>query len=290
MPLLKRGAPLVLLAAVAGVFGPSVDASTANIPLTVTIVGKGTVRLGGGRQVSCGIYVGRPCTQRFQVKAATGIALRATPVGGWKFSKWTGACTATAVSCRVTVNRPTHVTATFLAPGTTANPIPLGTTTDIDDLGGSVGWSLKVDSVVADATSQILAIGKNATCCQPRPGAQDFLIVISATAHGSALGLGSLLANLYAKTGNSNSTYSIYTQGACGTLPPPHLWDQATFSPRDPTDFVVNDGQTVTGTICFQVDNDDAKTLRLFTEPPLLYPDGVTDPSPDAHARWFSLR
>jgi hypothetical protein len=151
---------------------------------------------------------------------------------------------------------------------------------------GTIGWSLKVVSTIPDATSQILAIGKNASCCQPRPGAQDFLIVVSATAHGGTLALGSLITNLYAKTANSYSTYGIYTEGACGTLPPPHLTDTATFSGGD---FQVADEQTVSGTICFQVDSDDARTLRLFTEPPLQNPDGISDPSPDAKAVWFLL-
>ena len=279
---------LALVAAVVGIFGASVDASTTTVSLTVTIVGNGTINLGGGRQVSCGIWAGRPCAGRFNVKAGSVVTFRQTPKKGWKFSKWSGACTGHASTCSITAKRTTRVNVVFAAPGAITNPVAIGTTADIDDLTGSVGWSLKVGSVVPDATSRVLAIGNNNSCCQPRPGAQDFLITVSATAHGGGLGLGGLEANLYAKTGNSNSTYGIYTEGACGTLPQPHLTDRATVS-GDPADFIVKDGQTVTGTICFQVDGDDAKTLRLFTEPPLLYPDGFNGPSPDAHARWFLL-
>jgi hypothetical protein len=124
-----------------------------------------------------------------------------------------------------------------------------------------------------------------------RPGAQYYLIVVSATSHNTDLDLGALIVNLYAKTGNSDSSYGTYSiqDAGCGTLPPPHLTDGATAA-GDPAFFAVADGVTVTGTVCFQVDSADAKSLRLFTEPPFTYPDGLDDPpTPDAHAHWFAL-
>jgi hypothetical protein len=132
--------------------------------------------------------------------------------------------------CRFTLTRATKVLANFVAGGSSAYPFPPGVTAPIDDMSGGIGWAMKVESVIPDATSQILAIGKNASCCQQRTGSQDYMIIVSVTPTGSALDLGALEANIYAKSTNPNSLIGVYTEansGASGQLPPPHLYDFA---------------------------------------------------------------
>lgn len=261
---------------------PAVPAKT--VALTVTVKGTGSIILNTGQQVRCGNSGPELCSKAFNVKQGTVLSLTPVATDGSKFSSWAGDCTGTR-TCVVTVKHPMRAVGTFADVGTTTNPVPLGSEGWVDD--DQTTWSLKIDSVVPDATSQILALGNNPT---PRPGAQDYMIVVSATSHNTDLDLGALIANLYVKTGNSFSTYGTYENGGCGTLPPPHLWDHATLV-GDPATFVVQDGETATGTICFQVDTADAKSLRLFTESPFQYANGLDEPpTPDAHAHWFALR
>jgi hypothetical protein len=263
---------------------PKAGIAPTVVALTVGVKGTGSIILNTGAKVRCGARAPNTCSKEFDVKKGTTVSLTPVGVDGSKFTAWAGDCKV-ARTCVVTVKRPMRAIATFADPGTRANPIRLGSEGWVDD---DQNWSLKVDSVVPDATAQVLSVGHNTP---PRPGAQDFLITVSATSHNTDLDLSALIVNLYAKTGNSFSTYGTYSikDASCGTLPPPHLWDQATLI-GDPATWVVADGQTVTGTICFQVDSDDAKTLQLFTEAPFQYPDGLDDPpTPDAHAHWFAL-
>jgi hypothetical protein len=264
---------------------PKAGVAPTVVALTVTVKGTGSIILNSGAKVRCGTGAPNTCTKEFDVKKGTTVSLTPVGVDGSKFTKWAGDCTGTR-TCVITVKRPRRAVATFADPGTAPNPIRLGSEGWVDD---DQNWSLRVDSVTPDATAQVLAVGHNSP---PRPGAQDFLIVVSATSHNTDLDLSALIVNLYAKTGNSFSTYGTYgiKDASCGNLPPPHLWDQATLE-GDPARWVVADGQTVTGTICFQIDSDDAKSLRLFTESPFQYPDGLDTPAvPDAHAHWFALQ
>jgi uncharacterized repeat protein (TIGR02543 family) len=88
---------------------------TAAIQLTVSVSGAGRVTGGG---ISCGNGASA-CT----ATPATGstVTLTATPASGATFTRWGGACTGTARTCRVTMSAARSVTATFTgggAPGT----------------------------------------------------------------------------------------------------------------------------------------------------------------------------
>src|SRR5437773_1343726 len=103
MAAMPRAVVVALLALAFGTFGADVAESTGTVALAVTVTGTGYVNLGGGRQVSCGIYAGRPCFARFPVKKGAVVTLRSTSARGSKFSKWSGACTGKSATCVLTV-------------------------------------------------------------------------------------------------------------------------------------------------------------------------------------------
>src|SRR5438128_12547857 len=105
------------------------------------------------------------------------VVLRAQPQSGWKLSTWTGACRGAAPTCSLHVKAATRVGVRFIAPGTQANPVPLGTAASIDF--GHTGTSLKVASVTPNAMSQVLAVDPKAA---PPPEMRDVLIRLSVTA------------------------------------------------------------------------------------------------------------
>jgi Divergent InlB B-repeat domain len=76
--------------------------------LTVTVEGdaKGTVT-----SSPVGINCGTDCTETYEL--ATGVTLTAHPEGSAAFAGWSGACTGTAPTCTLTVDRSRSVTATF---------------------------------------------------------------------------------------------------------------------------------------------------------------------------------
>ena len=76
--------------------------------LTVTVEGdaKGTVT-----SSPAGINCGTDCTETYEL--ATGVTLTAHPEGSAAFAGWSGACTGTALTCTLTVDRSRSVTATF---------------------------------------------------------------------------------------------------------------------------------------------------------------------------------
>ena len=78
--------------------------------LTVGVSGQGRVTSN-----PAGVDCGPTCSRSFQ--SATVVKLTATPVPGWTFAGWGGAC-AGAGECSVTMTAPLSVTATFTPPGT----------------------------------------------------------------------------------------------------------------------------------------------------------------------------
>src|SRR5262249_30039717 len=139
---------LVGLLAVSG----ATAATPRHVLLTVSISGKGTVRLSDERRLACS----SKCHKTFSVRAGANLRLTARPGPGWAWVGWTGTCQSGRLPiCSL---RPRHngrsVTAFFAPPGSTsANPIPLGQAATFKD-----GWVVKVVSATIDATAQIVAI------------------------------------------------------------------------------------------------------------------------------------
>lgn len=75
-------------------------------PVAVTKAGRGTVRSQPG-----GIACGSDCEGRFA--AGTDALLAAQPEEGWAFIHWSGACKGKKTSCRLDMNGPKAVSATF---------------------------------------------------------------------------------------------------------------------------------------------------------------------------------
>lgn len=89
----------------------SVSATFVRItyPLTVTRTGSGTVV-----SSPAGISCGGTCTKAFN--SGTAVTLSAKPATGMVFSGWSGACSGTASTCRVSMSEALAVGATFAAP------------------------------------------------------------------------------------------------------------------------------------------------------------------------------
>ena len=75
-------------------------------PVAVTKAGRGTVHSQPG-----GIACGKDCEGRFA--AGTDAFLTARPDDGWAFIRWSGACKGKKTSCRLDMNGPKAVSATF---------------------------------------------------------------------------------------------------------------------------------------------------------------------------------
>ncbi len=73
--------------------------------LTVSKTGQGTIQ---GTGISCGV----DCAE--QINAGSVISLLAIPASGYTFSRWTGDCTSTSISCSVTLDKPKTVNAIFV--------------------------------------------------------------------------------------------------------------------------------------------------------------------------------
>jgi uncharacterized repeat protein (TIGR02543 family) len=78
-------------------------------PLTVTLIGNGSVT-GGSGAINCGLGA-TICSANFAVNAS--VTLLATPATGATFIGWTGACGGTATTCTVLMSEARGVTATF---------------------------------------------------------------------------------------------------------------------------------------------------------------------------------
>ncbi len=77
-------------------------------PLTLAVLvdGSGQVRALPG-DLDCGDI----CAQSYS--PGTALTLTATPDAGWAFAGWMGACSGLSATCRMTLNQPTSVVATF---------------------------------------------------------------------------------------------------------------------------------------------------------------------------------
>jgi hypothetical protein len=232
------------------------------LPLTVTITGKGIVRLSGGRQVACAAS----CKRTVSVRAGSKITLSTQPSAGWKFGAWAGACRGTSPACKVRITRAARVGVTFIAPGDRANPFPLGQTVKL-----SAKWQMKVISATLNATDQVVALKDEYGDPEndpPPPGAQYTLVNISGTYIGGGSSYANELFGAVRMEGVHNATY----YGSECIPPPPRVPYRDVFS-----------GQTVTGNLCFRIAANDADSLMLSVshEDPKTYSEVTT---------WFALR
>lgn len=233
-------------------------AKSRSVSLTVAITGKGTVRLSTGRQFACAAS----CKRTVLVRAGSMVTLSTQPGTGWKFGTWAGACRGTASKCNVPMLRAERVGVNFLAPGIRANPIPLGTVGNIDGF-----WLLKVVSTHAEG--------------------RDLVLLLSATATGSDLGLYQLALNIFI-LGTLHDEYSL--DDSCA--PSPDFIKQGSYYDPFLLSPAVREGETITGYVCFKIAHSPRATF-LFVEPPLRSLTPPDDPPywpPDSEARWFALR
>lgn len=211
-------------------------ATQRQVPLTLSITGRGTVRLSDGHRLTCSSR----CHKTFSVRAGTKVNLTARPGPGWVFATWNEACHGAKSTCGLRLRNAAGVAASFGAPGSTsANPIPLGHGVRFKD-----GWVVRVVSTTIDATAEIVALSGNSP---PAPGAQYALLNLSATYEGA--GSSALGENRFEAVGSHNFSYDYCYQG----LPPPVLPLYAT----------VFSGQTVAGNICYEIASEDADVVHL---------------------------
>lgn len=239
-------------------------AAPQTLPLTVTIKGTGNVTVTGHPRLFCKTT----CTKTLQIPAGAKVTLTPHPTTLWKLAPWTPPCAAAVPACKLTVTRAATVAVTFLAPGTQANPIQVGHAWPVRD-----GWRMKVGSVTANANAQVLAAANNASFAQVPPGAQDFMVSISATYTGGGSGdLSTGLVGLVETVGAHNAIYDTNTTPCPGSAwPSPSLQN---------TEQQVFSGQSVTGNVCYLIAANDAASLVMF----------VYSGANDQNRIWFALR
>ncbi|PQJ94946.1 hypothetical protein CXB77_17655 [Chromatium okenii] len=104
------GFPRIVGAAVdIGAFEAGDGAAPTAYPLTITLVGKGSVS-SDPTGVTCSSTT---CSGSFPIDAE--VTLTAKPLTGFTFSGWSGACTNKTGTCAVTMSKAQTVTATFTA-------------------------------------------------------------------------------------------------------------------------------------------------------------------------------
>lgn len=133
--------------------------------------------------------------------------------------------------------------------GARSHPIPFGAPHDIGR-----GWSVKIVSVLPDATQRILSWDSSNN--PPKRGRQFYMVNLQAKRTGKKPGY--LHATFYMRAvGPGGTGYSI-DKDSCGSIPDPDL---------EVDDPLVFRNTTITGNICWQVRSTDAVKLLMFTAP-----------------------
>jgi len=133
--------------------------------------------------------------------------------------------------------------------GCRSNPIRVGVFHDIGR-----GWSVKVVSVLPNATARILQFDR--TNNPPRPNRQFFMVNLQAKRTGKSPGY--LHAAYYMRAvGPSGQEYSTFDD-SCGSIPDPDL---------ETDDRRIFHNTTVSGNICWQVLSSDAPRLVMVSAP-----------------------
>jgi hypothetical protein len=237
----------LLSVAAAGVIGPfgawgaSAATTARTVPLSVEVIGSGTVHVTGSHPFTCRAHY---CDHTFRVLRGRRILVRAVPSRGWKLGKWKWPCRGSAPTCTLVVKSPRQLDVTFLAPGDFSNPIKLGRAAMLVG-----GWRLKVNSATLNADSEVEAVidpwsglPANPT---PQPGDQYTLVNVSMTNLSSPKG------DLAGYVKNKVLADDDYNQGCT----PPAV-DLSSVSQ-------VQTGQTETGNLCFEIPSGAAAKLML---------------------------
>lgn len=129
------------------------------------------------------------------------------------------------------------------AVGTRENPVPKGTPVNLGD-----GWQVKVTSVDANATQQVLQ--RNSFNKSPTEGQQFFIATLQATFNGqsSAKFDGGFRMRAVGAAAVSYSTFD----NPCGVIPN-EIADAETFT-----------GGTITGNLCWAIRSSDADSLVMY--------------------------
>jgi hypothetical protein len=145
-------------------------------------------------------------------------------------------------SCEI-VRRPSRQS------GTRSHPTPFGAPYDIGR-----GWSVKIVSILPDATQRILTWDSSNN--PPKRGRQFYMVNFQAKRTGKKPGY--LHATFYMHAvGAGGVGYSI-DKDSCGSIPDPDL---------EVDDPLVFHNTTIKGNICWQVRSTDAGKLLMFTAP-----------------------
>lgn len=143
----------------------------------------------------------------------------------------------------------TAALATTSGYGSRANPWPMRTWVKLPE---TKGWSVRVNSVVPNATAAVLA--ENQFNDKPKVGRQFYIISMSVRYSGKG-SQAELSAGSFSAVGGSNVAYSGFDD-SCGVVPKELDEFKTLFS-----------GGSITGNICFSVKRSDVASLKLYFEP-----------------------
>ena len=220
----------------------------STVSLTLTVKGKGIVKVSDKPAVSCTAT----CKRTIRVPVGKRVTVTPTPRTLWKLAPFSGTCQGAAEKCSFTATRPQALTVTFLAPGARANPIPLNTAWKLPGK-----WTLKIDS----STPNMQLKHRDGTPKIPSAGAEFFMIYIEETYTGRGSSDTLNYGPGFDAIGRHNVVYVHDRSNACGPgsgpLPEPDL------QPYN-RDHRIDSGQTVAGNICFEIATDDASSLLLY--------------------------
>jgi hypothetical protein len=268
---LRLGVLAVGLAAPIGLFVVSSawGSQASTVPLRLKVTGSGTVSVTGKRAVTCRTS---SCSHTFRVPRRRRIVVKASPLAGWKLTKWAGACRGSAETCSLRLKGRRSAAVAFAPPGSHSNPYPLGTSVTLT--GPTGNWQVKVDSVIMNANAQVEAVIdpvlKTRPNRQPAAGWQYTLINFTMTFEGSGSVAPSSIIDAPAEMWAEGKGYTIYPPDDCEP-PPPDLASAARLS----------SGQSSTGNLCYEIHSSDVGSLLL---------SGQARSGKKRKTVWFALR
>jgi List-Bact-rpt repeat protein len=192
-----------------------------DFPLAVSVSGKGKVTSEPSR-IDCG----PTCSALFPTDSA--VTLTATPIPGWSFAGWGGACSGSG-ACTVTMSAPLSVTATF-APPETAYALAVsveGAGSVTSDIEGISCGSSCTSSYGIGVTVRLTAAGSNvswggacsggrASCAVTMNGPN----VVTAAFEGKPLSRAPLAVAVVGKGSISSEPAGVACGDVCGALFP----------------------------------------------------------------------
>ena len=190
-------------------------------PLAVSVNGKGRVTSNPSR-IDCG----PTCSAPFPTDSA--VTLTATPIPGWSFAEWGGACSGSG-ACTVTMSAPLSVTATF-APPETAYALAVSVegagsvTSDIEGIscGASctssygIGVTVTLSAAGPDVSWGGACAGGGASCAVTMNGPS----VVTAAFEGKPLSRAPFAVAVVGKGAISSEPAGIACGEVCGALFP----------------------------------------------------------------------